>query len=68
MAAVYADQASLDRQAEIDSLDSRIEQLRYAQEAAQGVEVTQRLDSQIRQNIRDYRAALRSRRRSSGAR
>ncbi|MCI8910758.1 MAG: hypothetical protein HFG09_08790 [Oscillibacter sp.] len=58
VAAVYADQASLDRQAEIDSLDSRIEQLRYAQEAAQGVEVTQRLDSQIRQNIRDYRAAL----------
>ncbi len=58
VAAVYADQESLDRQAEIDSLDSRIAQLQYAQEASQGVEVTKRLDAQIRQNIRDYRAAL----------
>ena len=58
VAAVYADQASLDRQAEIDSLDDRIEQLRYAQEAERGVEITQRLDAQIRQNILDYRAAL----------
>lgn len=58
VAAVYADQESLDRQAEIDSLESRIAQLQYAQEASRGVEVTKRLDAQIRQNIRDYRAAL----------
>ena len=58
VAAVYADQASLDRQTEIDSLEDRIEQLRYAQEAAQGVEVTQRLDMQISQTILAYRGAL----------
>lgn len=60
VAAVYTDQASLDRQAEIDSLDDRIAQLQYAQEAALGVEVTQKLDAQISQHILDYRAALES--------
>ena len=34
VATVYADQASLDRQAEIDSLESRVEQLQYAQDLA----------------------------------
>lgn len=60
VAAVYTDQASLDRQSEIDSLDDRIEQLQYAQEAALGVEVTQKLDAQIRQHILAYRSALES--------
>lgn len=58
VATVYADQASLDRQTEIDTLKNRIDQLKYAKEAALGVEVAQKLDGQIRQNILDYRAAL----------
>ena len=39
VATVYADQASLDRQTEIDSVKTRIEQLQYAREAAEGAEV-----------------------------
>lgn len=58
VAAVYADQASLDLQTEITDLTNRIEQLQYAQEAELGVEVTQRLDTQISQNILNYRSAL----------
>ena len=58
VAAVFADQASLDLQTEIESLTSRIEQLQYALEAELGVEVTQRLDNQIHQSILSYRAAL----------
>lgn len=58
VATVFADQASLDRQMEISSLDSRIEQLQYAQEAALGVEVTQKLDVQISEKIVEYRSAL----------
>lgn len=60
VAAVYADQASLDRQAELDKLEDRIEQLKYAQEAVLGVEFTQKLDAQISQNILNYRSALES--------
>lgn len=58
VAAVYADQASVDRQTEIEALNARIEQLQYAREAEVGVEVAQKLDAQIRRNILDYRAAL----------
>lgn len=58
VATVYADQASLDRQNEIDALSSRIEQLEYARESALGAEVTLRLDSRISQTLLDYRAAL----------
>ena len=58
VAAVFADQASLDLQTEIADLTSRIEQLEYAQEAELGVEITQRLDNQIHQSILSYRAAL----------
>ena len=58
VAAVYADQTSVDRQTEIEALNARIEQLQYAQEAEVGVEVAQKLDTQIRRNILDYRAAL----------
>ena len=58
MALVYADQATLDRQKEIQSLQTQIEQLQYAEEAALGAEVSLRLDAQILQTIRDYRGAL----------
>lgn len=58
VALVYADQASVELQEEIQSLETRIEQLRYAQEAALGAEVSQRLDAQILQNMVDYRSAV----------
>ena len=58
VALVYADQATLDRQKEIQSLQTQIEQLQYAEEAALGAEVSLRLDAQILQTIRDYRGAL----------
>lgn len=58
VAVVYADQASLDRQAEIEALNSRIEQLQYVQETGLGVEAVKTLNTQIRQNILDYRSAL----------
>ena len=58
VAAVYADQTSVDRQTEIEALNARIEQLQYALEAEVGVEVAQKLDTQIRRNILDYRSAL----------
>ena len=47
IAVVYADQASLDRQAEIDSLTARLGQLQYAQETVLGSEASLKLDSQI---------------------
>ncbi|MEY8387815.1 HlyD family efflux transporter periplasmic adaptor subunit [Oscillospiraceae bacterium 38-13] len=55
VASVYADQASLDRQAEIDSLESRIEQLQYAQDLALAAETTRKLDAQINRNLLQYR-------------
>lgn len=58
VASVYADQSALDRQAEIEALELRAEQLRYAREAALGAEVVQKLDAQIRRNLVDYRTAL----------
>ena len=58
VALVYADQAAVERQQEIQALETRIEQLQYAQEAALGAEVSLRLDSQILQSLQDYRAAL----------
>lgn len=58
VAVTYVDQAALDRQAEIEALELRCEQLRYAREAALGAEVVQKLDAQIRQSLLDYRAAL----------
>ena len=57
VATVYADQASLDRQNEIESLTNRIDQLKYAQESILGAEVTLKLDSQIAQTLLDYRSA-----------
>lgn len=58
VASVYADQASLDRQAEIDSLESRVEQLQYAQDLALAAETTRKLDAQIVQNLLEYRRFL----------
>lgn len=58
VASVYADQASLDRQAEIDSLESRVEQLQYAQDLALAAETTRKLDAQIAQNLLEYRRFL----------
>ena len=62
VATVYADQASLDRQEEIQLLTSRIEQLEYAKEAALGAEVALRLDNQIKQNLLSYRGTVVARR------
>ena len=58
VASVYADQSSLDRQAEISTLESRVEQLQYAQDAAGSSEVSMKLDAQILQNILEYRRCL----------
>lgn len=58
MATVYADQASLDRQNEIETLNNRIEQLEYAQESMLGAEVTLKLDSQIARSLLDYRTVV----------
>lgn len=58
IAAVYADQASLDRQNEIESLNDRIDQLEYAQESMQGAEVTLRLDSQIARTLLEHRSSV----------
>lgn len=58
VASIYADQASLDRQAEIESLESRVEQLRYAQDLALAAETTRKLDAQITRNLLEYRRFL----------
>ena len=58
VASVYADQSSLDRQAEISTLESRVEQLQYAQDAAGSSEVSMKLDAQILQNILEYLRCL----------
>ena len=58
VALVYADQASLDRQNEIDTLTTRLEQLQYAQEAVLGAEVSLKLDNQILQTILEDRGSL----------
>ena len=58
VAMVYADQASLDLQNEIQSLESRIEQLQYAQAASLDSEASLKLDAQITQSILDYRRSI----------
>lgn len=58
VALVYADEASLAAQDEIAALTARIEQLEYAQEAAQGIEAAMKLDSQIMQSILEFRAGV----------
>ena len=58
VASVYADQASLDRQNEIDALEARIGQLEYVQSASLSYEASAKLDSQIAQDLLTVRAAL----------
>ncbi|MEG1657575.1 MAG: HlyD family efflux transporter periplasmic adaptor subunit [Oscillibacter sp.] len=58
VAVVYADQASLDRQNEIDSVKGQLEQLQYAEEAALGSEASLRLDAQIADRILQFRGAV----------
>ncbi len=58
VATLYANQASLDRQTEIDAVRMRLEQLQYAQEAALGSEVSLKLDAQIVQNLLRLRGEL----------
>lgn len=58
VALVYADQASLDRQDEIEALEVQLQQLQYAQEATLGSEAALRLDAQIMQRIFSTRSAL----------
>ena len=58
VAVVYADQASLDRQKETDEVNARLEQLRFAQEAALGSEVSLKLDAQIMESLLDFRAEV----------
>lgn len=58
VAAVYADQTSLDRQNEIDALEARIEQLEYVQSASLSYEASAKLDSQIAQDLLAVRTAL----------
>lgn len=58
VALVYANEASIQLQNQMDSLRDQIEQLEYAQSAALGTEVSLKLDSQILQGIVDLRTAL----------
>lgn len=58
IATAYADQASLDRQNEINALATQVEQLEYAQDAALGAEVSLKLDAQIMQSLLGFRQAL----------
>lgn len=58
IAAVYADQGSLDRQREIEELDLRIGQLRYAQEAELDAEASLKLDAQIFRDLRALNSAV----------
>ncbi len=58
VAVVYENQTALDRQNEIQSLEERIEQLRYAQAASLDSEASLKLDAQITQAILNYRRSL----------
>lgn len=58
VAQIYADQASLDRQQQIDDLQARLEQLKFAEDAASGSEVSLKLDNQITENLMTMRRAL----------
>ena len=58
VAVVYADQESLDMQAEAASIAARLEQLSYARDMSQGIEVAARLDRQIFSALLEYRSAL----------
>ncbi len=51
VAQIYSDQASLDRQTEVDKLQTRLDQLNYASEAASASEAALQLDSQIAETL-----------------
>jgi putative membrane fusion protein len=51
IARIYANQASLDKQEQIDSLKTQIEQLEYAREVGESSQVSLRLDNQIAEGI-----------------
>lgn len=56
LATVYADEASLQRQSDLDALQTRIDQLRYARDAALSSEAGLKLDNQILRQILDFRS------------
>jgi len=58
VAVVYADQDSLDRQNQISTLQTQIEQLQYAQDAELGSAASLRLDSQITENLLKLRSEV----------
>lgn len=60
VAQIYSDQASLDRQTEIDKLQTRLDQLNYASEAASASEAALQLDSQIAEKLMTMRRNLAS--------
>ena len=60
VAVVYSDQDSMDRQTEIKALESRLEQLEFAQQASQTAEVALKLDNQIIESLLELREALAS--------
>ncbi|MDY3280785.1 HlyD family efflux transporter periplasmic adaptor subunit [Dysosmobacter sp.] len=55
LAVVYADEASLQRQSDLDALQTRIDQLHYARDAALSSEAGLKLDTQILRQILDFR-------------
>lgn len=58
VAVVYADQASLDKQTELETVEARIEQLEYARQSAMNSEAVLRLDNQIMSGILELRTAV----------
>jgi len=58
IATVYADQASLDRQKELESLSAQIEQLEYVATSMLSMEAAEKLDREISGAIVAYRSAL----------
>lgn len=58
VAQVYSDQASLDRQMEIDRLQTQLDQLQIASEAASASEISLQLDTQITDKLLNMRRAV----------
>ena len=54
----YADEAARASQEQLQTVETQIEQLEYAQAAALGAEISLRLDTQISQSILDYRRSV----------
>lgn len=58
VAMIYADQASLKKQDEIESLETQVSQLQYAEEAVLSNEISLKLDSQITEGVIQLRKDL----------